>query len=663
MENRRQRGLIPCYTCNAALAPRNMPRIGEDIERREIAISRRDAAGRVPMQITEETRFCFNCNRSVTDEIRLLQNDPSAVRLNVLSQTSSQTCLICDGDNHLVRLSLKARVNIFLKRNIYASENTRSCRNHLDDAGQLMPEFLDGLRFVNRPLRIAGTVLRPFLDELRDNCTTGTRYENENNFTEEEFATLSPVTREQFRILFTYCDPIIERDQFLYVTKRHLLTFLCKMRQGVPDDFLASTFGYNSRQRASSVIATVRRSLMQRFVPENLGLGHITRDQFIARHVTDFANHLYNPTPGTGRIILYIDGTYIEVEMSSNFSAARKSYSSHKNYYLLKPAVVVGPDGYILDVHPIYFSDVRNNDAAMLIDTLQRYAAHNFRPWIRPGDIIILDRGYRNARLILEQAGITVIMPPFLERNQRQFTTEEANNSRLITKTRWIVEARNGHFKSMFKFFDHRVSATHATNLEDFFKIAAAIINRFRPTIDMNGMDAQYANELRIRAAQPNVMQARIEVDNYLRTRNGRWIRLNEFDDADFPILTVEDLRQITAGVYQVNLAPAYIQDKLIRDQNEVFEFDTLIDEPGLLRVRIWSRYSNATRHQLWIAYGYDDEDILAYYCTCRAGARTLGTCAHVASVLWFLGHARHQNAVKYPSVAMIEHINDARNG
>ncbi|KAJ8672725.1 hypothetical protein QAD02_003985 [Eretmocerus hayati] len=167
----------------------------------------------------------------------------------------------------------------------------------------------------------------------------------------------------------------------------------------------------------------------------------------------------------------------------------------------------------------------------------------------------------------------------------------------------------------------------------------------------------------RFKATQPATAVCVLKRCTYTCTKRNSWIRLNEFDDADFPILTVEDLRQITAGVYQVNLAPAYIQDKLIRDQNEVFEFDTLIDEPGLLRVRIWSRYSNATRHQLWIAYGYDDEDILAYYCTCRAGARTLGTCAHVASVLWFLGHARHQNAVKYPSVAMIEHINDARNG
>lgn len=89
-----------------------------------------------------------------------------------------------------------------------------------------------------------------------------------------------------------FCDPVHKINQYLCVTKRHLLAFLCKMRQGLSDDFLTFIFGYGSRQRTSTVIATVRQSLMLRFVPENLGLNAITRNDFIERHVTDFANQL-----------------------------------------------------------------------------------------------------------------------------------------------------------------------------------------------------------------------------------------------------------------------------------------------------------------------------------------------------------------------------------
>jgi hypothetical protein len=57
-----------------------------------------------------------------------------------------------------------------------------------------------------------------------------------------------------------------------------------------------------------------------------------------------------------------------------------------------------------------------------------------------------------------------------------------------------------------------------------------------------------------------------------------------------------------------------------------------------------------------------DDERevILGYYCTCRSGARTVGTCAHVASVLWYLGYARHQPNVRYPSSSLLNKILDA---
>lgn len=111
----------------------------------------------------------------------------------------------------------------------------------------------------------------------------------------------------------------------------------------------------------------------------------------------------------------------------------------------------------------------------------------------------------------------------------------------------------------------------------------------------------------------------------------------------------------------------------LQREQTEVFELDGLTDERGLIRVRVYSRFRNATKYQLWIAYIEDglnqqtsekepehDEPILGYYCICKTRARTLVSCAHIASILWFLGYARHQSRVKYPSTAMLEKIIDA---
>ncbi|KYN12400.1 hypothetical protein ALC57_15429, partial [Trachymyrmex cornetzi] len=447
------------------------------------------------------------------------------------------------------------------------------------------------------PYLLQGNELQDVLRELRNvaNNASNSRYDNENNFTDEEFYSLSPITKEQFRDLFSYCDPVVQQNGLLYVSKKHLLTFLCKMRQGLSDDFLTFMFGYNSRQRTSVVIETVRK---------------------------------------------------------------------------MKLALIVAPDGYILDVQGPYFSDNRNNDAAMLTNELQ--VAREFREWFQNGDIFILDRGYRDSGPILQQLGISVKMPAFLQRNERQLPTKEANSSRLVTKSRWIVEMRNEHLKSIFKFFAGTISVVHAVHLKDFLNIACAIINKYKTMIHMEGADVNLANELLQRATTVNIMQARVEAED-LTARGARWIKLNHNHFLGFPRLTSDYLRDLTVGVYQVRLAPAYIQDKMLRDNTQELQFDERINEPGLLRARVHSRFSGATNHQIFIAYvdhiadvHNNDENvtvqhgpILSYYCTCKAGARTLGSCAHVASILLYLGYARHQNDVTYPSTEFLENIQD----
>jgi hypothetical protein len=439
-----------------------------------------------------------------------------------------------------------------------------------------------------------------------------------------------------------------------------------------PTQFLSALFEYNSNSAVSMAVAKVRTSLTVNFVPLHLGYDSITRNEYVRDHVTEFANHLYNPDPDNPVAIAYVDGTYAKIPKSRNFKVLRQSFCVHKGYHLVKPALVVAPDGFILDVHGPYFSDSRNNDARMLVDQYN-VDVEGIRRWFMEGDIFIVDRGYRDAIPFLENLGIHHRMPSLLPPRQAQHTVEEANASRLVTKTRWIVEARNGHIKSIFKFFRDTIHIHHVPNLRDFFRIACAIINRFHPTIRMQGANAQLAREMLDRAKEPNIVMARVDQFN-LRNRNAEWIHLNEEHLPGFPRLTLDYLRDITCGTYQVKLAPSYVQDKIAREANEHFEYDELIDEPGFLRVRVFSRHKNATKYQLWIAYNNamfnrlvgeendmaDENPILGYYCTCKAGARTLGTCAHVASVLWFLGYARHEPNVRYPWTKVLETVSDA---
>ena len=65
--------------------------------------------------------------------------------------------------------------------------------------------------------------------------------------------------------------------------------------------------------------------------------------------------------------------------------------------------------------------------------------------------------------------------------------------------------------------------------------------------------------------------------------------------------------------------------------------------EHNIIRVKIHSRHLSQTVYNTFIQYGINcAEPIEAWYCDCRSGARTVGCCAYVTSILWFLGVARH---------------------
>ncbi|CAH1105645.1 unnamed protein product [Psylliodes chrysocephalus] len=131
----------------------------------------------------------------------------------------------------------------------------------------------------------------------------------------------------------------------------------------------------------------------------------------------------------------------------------------------------------------------------------------------------------------------------------------------------------------------------------------------------------------------------------------------------EFPRLDIDDLKHLV-GPYHLYLGPSYIQDKLQREELNVLEIDELREEPNFLRFRIYSRFRNATKYMLWLAYeeplNQDNPPFFYHYCTCPSGTRTLSTCAHIATILCFFGYARHHNNIKFPQTRLLNCIDDA---
>ena len=205
------------------------------------------------------------------------------------------------------------------------------------------------------------------------------------------------------------------------------------------------------------------------------------------------------------------------------------------------------------------------------------------REWFQNGDIFIVNRGYRDVLLLLENLDIRHKMPALLQPSQRQLDTQVANDSRTITKTRWIVETRNGHIKSVFQFFVRAVSMNHVIKIGDIYQIAGVILNKYREPIVMEGATSEVAKRMLEKSRTPNVIKTRVEIDN-LHTRNTRRDQLNANHVPYFPRLDFNYLMDLTMGIYQLKLAPVYIQVKLQREQAEQFQIYELLDERGLIR-------------------------------------------------------------------------------
>lgn len=199
-----------CFICNQPFRPALLVRIDgdENIAKSEIAIRRREEFELPPLHIDDSTRLCINCNRSVTDEIFLIENNPDAIRLNVLTQTASRSCVICNAVNNVYTVSTQCRVNVFVSLNIFVPAGVKTCQHHLDDRGFFLRPLMLGFRYINRPYVLGGRQLEMFLQELRQVSENTIKYDHEENFTDADFEVMFPLTKVQFRDIFNHCDPV-----------------------------------------------------------------------------------------------------------------------------------------------------------------------------------------------------------------------------------------------------------------------------------------------------------------------------------------------------------------------------------------------------------------------------------------------------------------------
>ena len=66
-----------------------------------------------------------------------------------------------------------------------------------------------------------------------------------------------------------------------------------------------------------------------------------------------------------------------------------------------------------------------------------------------------------------------------MKSKRKQLTTEESNQSRFVTKIRWVVESVHGMLKQKYRLLDHRINNKLLLKVRSYFRIASFLNNTF----------------------------------------------------------------------------------------------------------------------------------------------------------------------------------------
>jgi len=301
---------LRCYICDDPFRMNMLVRLNDE-EKINISKRRRAQLENPEQEVNNHSRLCLNCNTSILQEIEAYQADDDPTVLRVLFRNGARSCFVCFAEDNINQVTLKVRVNVFVKANIFIPPHFRLCNDHLDSNGYLLQHLHSGLQAIEIPYNLKGTELTNFLGCLREEYNR-LWIDSEENFSDDDFLALTSLNKVQFRDLFNHCNPVQISGNLRYIEKKDLILFMCKLRQGLSDQFLKAMFNYSSRQSVSITIVKVT-FLDRNIVPLNLGYGHITREEYINNHIDDFYNILYNETPENRKAISVIDATYIKI--------------------------------------------------------------------------------------------------------------------------------------------------------------------------------------------------------------------------------------------------------------------------------------------------------------------------------------------------------------
>jgi len=580
----------------------------------------------VTMSCSEASNSCSQTSNAST--VYLLKN---IQRVGV----SENKCMICKSSEGRCRVPRKAMWQVWSEKQIVIPNGKRTCNSHLINS-RFTKEALDSIIASKEGVEMTGTELGQWILEV----TTSSKSSKpmfqfiDDSMDSKTYKSLFGLMKDQFNDLYQkYIEPTVMRDTKCRNKREALAMFLIMIRKNMDQETIGFLF-HCSQSVVSDSITAVSDTLIKSLVVEHLGYQAMPRQTAIREHNRTILHKILGLE--ADQLAIIADGTYLYVEQPLDLQHQRLLYSGHKNRNLIKPMMLVLPSGYILECAGPYGANGTNNDSTIMQLLMLEPGLPEY---VQPRDHFVIDRGFQNICGEIEHAGYGVFMPQLLKKDQCQFTVNQANQTRKVTKNRWVVESANGRMKNVWKFFKHMIEGSYTPSVMKFFRVACAISNRYfvqlqqeKPIHDVIArkvLERQHRdNELQKKIDRMNI-QGRLLVSN--------WQKGTSEIVEDFPRLSMAELEDLTLGDYQLKKGLRYVHQHLSTNGSfDIYLYKHSDFEGHLISAKIQSRYRSNVKHLLWIQYDpaiEGTDSILGRYCRCPVGSRTVGMCSHLAAV------------------------------
>ena len=165
-----------------------------------------------------------------------------------------------------------------------------------------------------------------------------------------------------------------------------------------------------------------------------------------------------------------IDCTEFFCEKPGNYAQQGNVYSSYKHHATFKALFAVTPHGaagFVSDLFEGSIDDVEITKQCGILDHFQ------------PGDLVMVDKGFKNIEELLLERQASIAIPPFLGK-RKKFTEAEEMLTRKIAKARIHVERYNERVKK-FKLIGNTIPLNLVHCASQMVFVACCLVNFQQP--------------------------------------------------------------------------------------------------------------------------------------------------------------------------------------